>query len=92
MVVRAVLGVGREDAGTASGRSMMGRITGNAGSRGHHIQRFASDHYRLSWRVEYKARGCRHLLFRRSSRDTDRKGAERFAKRWKIAMPTEAAP
>ena len=59
----------------------------HSGSRRHHIQPMGPDWYRLSWTVDYKHR--RILYPRRYSRDTDRKGAERFAKRWGCAVPWE---
>jgi len=54
---------------------------------GHHIQRLGSDWYRLSWSWDKKYSGCRYTYPKRLSRDTDLAGAERFAKKWGVAMP-----
>lgn len=59
-----------------------------SGSRNHHIQRMGEDFYRLSWSV-YSKYG-RMLYPRQYRRDTDRAGAERFAKKWGVKMPTIA--
>ena len=63
----------------------------SSGSKGQHIQLIAYDHYRLSWVVDRYYAGSRLRHPTVYSRDTDRAGAERFAKRWEIAMP-EAKP
>lgn len=67
----------------------MSRITGRRTSYGHRVQRIERDHFRLSWVCDYKVAGSRLRFPRTTTRDTDRAGAERFARRWKIAMPAE---
>lgn len=64
----------------------MGRFYGG-GSYGHSIRRIADGHYRLSWTVDRYYQNSRMRHPRTATRDTDTAGAERFAKRWDIAMP-----
>lgn len=64
----------------------MGRYSSN-GSYGHHIRRIAEGHFRLSWTVDRYYANSRLRHPRTATRDTDTAGAERFAKRWDIAMP-----
>lgn len=59
------------------------------GSSHHRIVRERADEFVVSWRVEMKYSGSRILHHRHFSRDTNRKGAERFAKKWNIPMPPE---
>lgn len=56
-------------------------------SYGHRIQRFAADHFRLSWTVDFKYPSSRLRWPRGFTRDTDAAGAARFAKRWGIKVP-----
>lgn len=61
-------------------------------SYGHRIRRLTHpDDYRLSWVYDRRVpNGGRHLIWPTSrSRDTDRAGAERFAKKWGCPMPPE---
>lgn len=57
------------------------------GGYGHHIQRLGADTYRLSWSYDVKYGRIRYP--RMMSRITDRRGAERFAKKWERPMPEE---
>ena len=59
----------------------------SAGSYGHRIAKIGPDHYRLQWTVDryYASSRLRHPSV--SWRDTDLKGANRFAKRWDVAVP-----
>jgi hypothetical protein len=59
----------------------------SSGSYGHRVIDFGNDIYRVSWVVDryYPTSRLRHP--RGCSRDTDKAGAERFAKRWGIAWP-----
>jgi hypothetical protein len=56
---------------------------------GHRIKyhSFMGGYYRLSWSFDTKVRGSRLRYPRTITRDTDREGAERFAKKWDIPMP-----
>lgn len=65
----------------------MSRHAGRSDSYNHRIKRERDDEYVISWMVDryYKGSRLRHPLGR--SRDTNRKGAERFAKKWGISMP-----
>jgi hypothetical protein len=68
----------------------VGRYSTNSSTR-HHIQKLGHDCYRLAWTQDryYKDSRLRHPT--RYTRDTDEKGARRFAKRWAIQMPEERA-
>jgi hypothetical protein len=59
----------------------------SASSYAHAIRKIGDRHYRLSWTVDRHYANSRLRHPRDFTRDTDRIGAERFAKRWKIAMP-----
>lgn len=59
---------------------------------GHRIQHIGPDHFRLYWAVDHKHVGSRLRHPRVARRDTDRKGAERFAKRHGVSMPAETQP
>jgi hypothetical protein len=59
-------------------------------SYGHRIVREREDEYVISWRYDAKLSGSRLRFVRHRSRDTNRKGAERFAKKWGVAMPKES--
>ena len=56
-----------------------------SGGYGHHIQRLARDTYRISWTYDVKYGRIRYP--RLMSRITDRRGAERFAKKWECRLP-----
>ncbi len=57
---------------------------------GHAIQYIAYDHFRLSW-VSDRHYASSRLRFPTSfRRDTDARGARRFAKKWECALPKEA--
>lgn len=60
-----------------------------SGSYGHRIRRMGSDWYRISWTLDSKYGRIRYP--RGHHRDTDYKGAVRFAKKWKLALPKEEA-
>lgn len=61
------------------------------GGSGHRIE-LVGGIYRLRWYYEVKTgRIGRQRGHRRITRDTDRAGAERFAKKWGCAMPKETA-
>ncbi len=64
----------------------MGRYTVN-GSTGHGIRRYGYDEYTIRWQVDFYYASSRQRHPRGFQRWTDRKGAERFAKRWGISMP-----
>ena len=55
----------------------------------HRIQRLGRDDFRLSWLVDRYYSGSRLRFPTRTTRDTDRAGAERFAAKWDVAMPEE---
>ena len=65
----------------------MGRAP--SGSTGHKIRRDGYDSYTLSWSTRHKVFGSRLLFWRTFQRETDKKGAERFAKKWNVEMPPE---
>jgi hypothetical protein len=66
----------------------MGRITGSTSSSyNHRIQDLGHGRYRLSWTIDKKYEGSRLRFPRGMSRDTDEKGAKRFAKRWDLTFP-----
>lgn len=60
-----------------------------SGGKRHYVKRIYSDCYEIGWAFEWKFRGSRLLHHRWIRRDTDRKGAERFAKKWGCPMPEE---
>jgi hypothetical protein len=60
-----------------------------SGSYGHRIAKISNAEYLVSWSTDTKPSGCRYRMVKRSSRYTDKAGAERFCKRWKISMPEE---
>lgn len=61
-----------------------------AGGKRHRIRKVREDEYALSWQYEVKYNGSRILHHRLVERDTDRKGAEKFAKKWGCPMPEDA--
>lgn len=65
----------------------MGRISGRGGSYGHKIRMISGDTYRIIWTTDKHYEGSRIRYPRGHVRETDEKGARRFAKRWGIAMP-----
>lgn len=54
-------------------------------STNHCIAQFGPDDFRISWVVDFYYSGSRLRWPRQFSRDTDRAGAKRFAKRWNLA-------
>ena len=54
---------------------------------GHDIQWIADDHYRLSWAIDRKYPSSRLRFPTSFSRDTDEKGARRFARKWGLDVP-----
>lgn len=56
-----------------------------AGSYGHRLRYLGDGCWRMSWKVDTKHGRIRYP--RVATRDTDRKGAERFARRWGLDMP-----
>ena len=58
-----------------------------SGGKRHRIRDLGGGIYRLSWEYEVKYPGSRLLFHRTMSRETDEKGARRFAKRWNVPMP-----
>ena len=68
----------------------MGRFSGST-SYGHRIREMGG-YYRLSWATDRYYAGSRLRHPRTTERDTDEKGAERFAKKWGISTPTKNAP
>ena len=60
----------------------------SASSYGHHVKRLlGGEDYRISWTVDFYYEGSRLRFPRTFSRDTDKAGAERFCRRWKVTMP-----
>lgn len=64
----------------------------SSGSKGHWIARVGFDHYRLSWIVDRYYEGSRLRFPTAYRRDTDKAGAERFARRWGVTMPEAREP
>jgi len=58
-----------------------------SGSYGHRIRKEREDEYVVSWRYDMKYSGVRGRFPQTRSRDTNRKGAERFSKKWSIPLP-----
>lgn len=58
-------------------------------SYGHRIRHIVDDCYRLSWSYDIKIKGSRLRWPRTVTRDTDKEGALRFAKKWDVRMPNE---
>ncbi len=58
-------------------------------SYGHRVRKIGPDHYRLSWVVDRKYPSSRLRHPRSHSRDTDKAGAARFAKRWGLGFPVD---
>jgi len=57
----------------------------NSGGYDHHIRKIDRDFYEISWRYDNSYGRIRYP--RTMRRDTDRKGAERFAKKWGLKLP-----
>lgn len=55
----------------------------------HNIRKLMYGTYRLSWSFDMKYSGSRLRFPRTVTRDTDRAGAERFAKKWGCPMPAD---
>jgi hypothetical protein len=68
----------------------MGRLS--MGSYAHRIAYMGRGTYQMVWTVDRKVMGSRVRFPNVHRRDTDRAGAERFAKKWGVAMPEEAPP
>lgn len=68
----------------------MSRHSGRTSSYGHRIKFERKDEYVISWTTDryYSGSRLRHPLGH--SRDTNRKGALRFAKKWNLKMPEES--
>ena len=62
----------------------------NRGSYNHRIKKEREDEYVISWVTDryYAGSRLRHPLGHR--RDTNKKGALRFAKKWNISMPEDS--
>ena len=54
---------------------------------GHHIRYIGWGGYRLSWTYDTKISGSRLRWPRTTTRDTEKEGALRFAKKWGVEMP-----
>jgi hypothetical protein len=61
-----------------------------AGGKNHRIRYIGWAMYEISWQYEMKYASSRILHHRTIVRDTDKKGAERFAKKWGCPMPDDA--
>ena len=61
----------------------------SGGSYSHRINYLGDGCYRLSWVVDRHYANSRLRWPRRTTRDTDKAGAVRFAKRWGIDMPID---
>lgn len=57
-----------------------------AGGRRHQIRRTHRDEYEISWQYQVKYSGARTLHHHSITRDTNRKGAERFAKKHNVSF------
>lgn len=53
----------------------------------HEIKYIGPGHYRLSWTFDTKVKGSRLRFPRTITRETDKDGAERFAKKWGLSAP-----
>ncbi len=57
------------------------------GGYGHRIRYLGLGVYELSWSHDIRFTGVRHRTVRAIRRDTDRRGAERFARKCGCAIP-----
>lgn len=64
----------------------------NRRSYGHRIRQFEADHFRLFWTVDFHYPDSRLRHPRGFSRDTDKAGADRFARKWGVFMPLPEPP
>lgn len=62
-----------------------------SGGSHHYIKRIYPDIYEIGWAYEAKYTGARTRHHRWIRRDTNEKGARRFAKKWGLEMPTPPA-
>lgn len=61
-------------------------------SYGHRIQILDHECFRISWVIDRKISGSRLRFPTTLSRDTDKAGAERFAKKWNLVFtPSHSA-
>ena len=58
-----------------------------SGGRKHRIRYIGGGYYDISWSYEVKYKGSRLLWYRSFTRTTDKRGAEKFAKKWGCKMP-----
>ena len=79
--------LGLRDEGVGATRDRLVSRFRSSGSNGHRIVKLCFDTWRISWLVDryYSRSRLRHPC--RYRRETDERGARRFAKRWKIAFP-----
>lgn len=63
-----------------------------SGSYNHKIKYERPDEYVISWVVDFKYGGSRLRYPQGRRRDTNEKGARRFAKKWGIEMPEPPKP
>lgn len=59
----------------------------NSSAYGHRIRYIGYDAYRLSWTWDAYYANSRLRFPRTITRDTDKQGAERFAKKWQCNLP-----
>ena len=69
----------------------MAKVTSGSGSYGHRCFYLGHGEYELVWTVDRHYPEDRLRYPRRARRLTDRRGADRFCKRWRITMPTDGA-
>lgn len=60
-----------------------------SGSYGHRIERINAEDYLVRWAYDRHLKGSRLRHPQGRCLYTDRAGAERFAKKWGVAMPPE---
>ncbi len=56
----------------------------NSGSTSHFICQHGPDNFRISWVVDRYYKDCRQRFPTQYNRDTDLKGAIRFARKWEV--------
>lgn len=64
----------------------------SAKAYGQTISRIGGGYFRMHWTVDRYYKGSRLRHPTGYTRDADRKGAERFCKKWGIDMPKESTP